>query len=1034
MTATLRDFRLCTLLATASIFPVSVFSGSALAASTTELTARYTFTIPSQSLSAALLTFSEQAKIQVMTASADLTGLTSPGISGEHAVGEALQALLQGSGLRFRVISANAVAVEPLQPRASAGDIDPILRGVPEILVTGSRVLNMDIRRDRDDPQPYTIFDQVQLEHSGAVSIEDFLKQRLTMNTQSTLLSQQTAAAFANNSSINLRGLGAAQTLILVDGRRQPSFPNFGNAAQADLNGIPLAAIERIEVLPTTASGIYGGSATGGVVNVILRRDYEGAEVNVRYEDSVRADAPNQRVDMAAGVNLFGGTTNVMMAGTYMEGDQPSYGDRNFWLRGRQRVLANSGNNYRALELVGDPVLGATPNIRSVTGENLVLDNGTPLGSPITHVPAGYVGLSSGDGGAALVGQAGTYNIQPAYSAQTVGGRNARMGQDPQLKSLALTVRQEITPNLRGFLQANASQSRQRFDLDAIIGQANTVYTVPAASPNNPFQQDIRVTAASVSELRRLQSETEQRSLVGGLIVKLPRSWMTALDYTWARAEFDYASQFASNLSGPRAAVNDGRMDLLRDTALYPLDFLPYLDSAAGSRGHFDVTLKAASWRVAGPLWALPGGDMQLTVLAEYREELLGTGNSSNFSGAGEFVRYFYPSRSQSIRSAYAELRLPWISARNSLPGVQSLELQLAVRRDDYTIRGSNATIIIPPSGEVSGIVRSTNEVASTDPTFALLYQPIRDVTLRASYGTGFLPPSVGQVVPGAPIVSPGLGTDPLRGGLPLGTVSYISGGNPDLTPEESQSWSAGIIVTPTIVPGLRLSLDYTKIKKSDIITTPTVETLVNYFPDRITRGANLPDDPAGWAGPIIAVDGTLINVAKARVEAFDLQADYEWDTAFGTFMPFVFASLQTEFVQQFLPNGVSVNNVNITSANPLKLKGNIGLNWRHGAWSAGWAARYFDSYVAGLTPTINRWQGNGGRVPSQIYHDVFATYRFADDSRVAVLADTDITLGIKNLFDKEPPFDANNTYNGYYSTFGDPRLASYWLGIKKRF
>lgn len=1021
------------MLATVSVFPVGAYTATAMAASAAELKTKYTFAIPSQSMAAALLTFSEQAKIQIMTASADLTGLTSPGVSGEHTVSDALQALLQGSGLKFRVISADAVAVEPSEPRA-ATTMSEIGKGVPEILVTGSRVLNMDIRRDRDDPQPYTIFDQTQIEHSGAASVEDFLKQRLTMNTQATLLSQQTAAAFANNSSINLRGLGASQTLILVDGRRQPSFPNFGNATQADLNGIPLAAIERIEVLPTTASGIYGGSATGGVVNVVLRRDYEGAEVNVRYEDSVRFDAPNQRVDLAAGFNLFGGKTNVMLAGSYLEGEQPKYGDRDFWLRGRQAILANSDNNYRALELLGDPVLGATPNIRSVTGENLVLDDGTPLGSAITHVPAGYTGVASGDGGAALVARAGTYNIRPSNSAQTIGGNLTQLGQDPQLKSLSLTVRQEITPSLQAFLQAHASKNIQRFDLDTVIGQSNTAFTIPAASANNPFQQDIRVTLPSNSDLRRLQSQTEGRGLAGGLIFKLPRNWVTSLDYTWARSEFEYASQFASNLAGPRAAVADGTLDVLRDTTLYPVDFLPYLDSAAGSRGHFDVTLEAASVRFAGPLWALPGGDMQLTMLAEYREELLGDGTSSNFSNAGNFTRYFYPSRSQSIRSAYAELRMPWISARNRLPGVESLELQLALRRDEYTIRGSTSTILIPPSGEISGITRNSNEVASTDPTLALLYQPLRDVTLRASYGTGFLPPSVGQVVPGAPVLAIPTGIDPLRGNTNVGAVLYTTGGNTNLRPEDSKSWSAGVIFTPHALPGLRVSLDYTKIEKSDNIATPTVDTLIAYFPERITRGANLPGDPAGWAGPITAIDATLINVAKAEVEAYDLQLDYEFQTAFGRFLPFVYGSYQTHFLQQFLPDGPVTEYVGVTSSNPLKLKGNVGLNWSHGAWSAGWTARYFDSYTAGLTATVNQWQGNGGRVSSQTYHDVFGTYRFGADAAATVLAGTDITLGIKNLFDKEPPFDANNIVNGYYSTFGDPRLASYWLGIKKRF
>jgi outer membrane receptor protein involved in Fe transport len=1039
--------RFCTVLAT-----LSVLLAVSATASASDLKTKYTFSIPSQSMAAALLTFSEQAKIQVMTASADLEGLQSPGVSGDHTVGEALQALLQGSGLKFRVISADAVAVEPAQPHApatpqsstdadgtDAGSANPTsansaAKGVPEILVSGSRVLNMDIRRDRDDPQPYTIFDQKQIEHSGAGSVEEFLKTRLTMDTQSTMQSQQTAGSFANNSSINLRGLGANQTLILVDGRRQPSFPNFGNPAQADLNGIPLAAIERIEVLPTTASGIYGGSATGGVVNVVLRRDYQGAEASVRYEDSVRSDAPTQRVDLAAGVNLFDGRTNVMVAGSYMEGEQPKYGDRDFWLRGRKAILANSGNNYRALEVIGDPVLGATTNIRSVSGKNLVLDNGTPLGSAITHVPAGYSGLASGDGGAALVAGAGTYNIQSPSGALVAGGAGTQLGQDPQLKSVSLTVRQKISPSVQGFLQASGSKSIQRFDLDAIIGQTNAGYTLAADAVNNPFQQDIRVTVPGTSTLRRLQSQTEGRSLAGGLIFKLPGRWVSGLDYTWARSKFGYESAINTTMNGPRAAVAAGTIDVLRDEALYPIDFTPYMDGGGGVGGHFDVTLKDTSVRVAGPLWSLPGGDMQLSLLAEYREELLGDGESSNGTNTGVFIRYFYPSRSQSVRSAYAELRMPLISARNSVPGVESLELQLAVRRDDYTIKGTNSSILIPPSGEITGIVRRTSEIDSTDPTLALLYSPVRDVAFRASFGTGFLPPSVGQVVPGSPVPAVGAGVDALRGNTLVGNALYTSGGNPNLRPEDSKSWSAGIIFTPHALANLRVSLDYTQIKKTDNIATPSVETLINYFPERVTRGPNLPTDPAGWAGPITAIDATLINVAKAEVDAYDLQADYAFDTAFGRFAPFAVASYQTHFLQQFLPNGVVVDNVGITSSNPLEWKGNLGLNWSYGAWSAGWTARYFSSYVAATTAVVNQLQGNGGRVPSQTYHDVFATYRFGAAAGPTFLDGTDITLGIRNLLDKEPPFDANSSYNGYYSTYGDPRLASYWLTVKKRF
>ncbi len=141
--------------------------------------------------------------------------------------------------------------------------------------MTGARLLNTDIRRSQDDPQPYVIFERAVIEQSGAVDINDFLKTRLTMSATGGTSAQTTNVAGAV-SGVNLRGLGENQTLILIDGRRAAKTSSGFSPGQPDLNGIPLAAIERIEVLPTTASAIYGGAATGGVVNVVLRRDYSG--------------------------------------------------------------------------------------------------------------------------------------------------------------------------------------------------------------------------------------------------------------------------------------------------------------------------------------------------------------------------------------------------------------------------------------------------------------------------------------------------------------------------------------------------------------------------------------------------------------------------------------------------------------------------------------------------------------------------------------------------------------------------------------
>ncbi|WP_340054746.1 TonB-dependent receptor plug domain-containing protein, partial [Pseudomonas sp. JAI120] len=147
-----------------------------------------------------------------------------------------------------------------------------------------------------------------------------FLRQRLTAATSGASASQL-GGRTGNASSINLRGLGADETLILVDGRRLAGFSVAGSLAQPDINGIPLSSVERIEVLPTSASGIYGGGATGGVINIILRRDYQGLEAKATYDGTFDGGGARKSIDLSGGFPLEGGKTRVMLSGAWSQSD-----------------------------------------------------------------------------------------------------------------------------------------------------------------------------------------------------------------------------------------------------------------------------------------------------------------------------------------------------------------------------------------------------------------------------------------------------------------------------------------------------------------------------------------------------------------------------------------------------------------------------------------------------------------------------------------------------------------------------------------
>ena len=1041
--------------------------------------------IPAQGLGPALQALAKDRNFQVVYVSEEVANVRTQGAVGEFTSEEALRQLLRGTRLSYRYLDEKTITILPTSTTSNPGTVptspdnapgsnssgDTQQEGkrsssagfrlaqvdqgqtsspstvkkqdeqaskkkpvqleemrvtLPEVLVIGSKSLNMDIERSVDDAQPYVIYERETIERSGAANVEEFLKQRLTMNAVADTPSQS-PGAFGNMSQINLRGLGTNQTLILIDGHRAASpvtTAGTGAPTQADLNGIPLAAIERIEVLSTTASGIYGGSATGGVVNIVLRHDYSGAEMKVTYGDTFSAHAATRRVDVSAGTNVENGKTNVMLAASWSDGDVLTVRDRDFVQRGRTTILAN---NAAFILDNNNPPLGSTPNIGSADGSPL-FGPGTPN---ITFVPVGY----AGNGGLApLQVNAGKYNLNLANTAQSGGGGKLGLTNAPTVESLNATIRRQFTPSLAVFLDLAASNNNSQF-LNS-TGFSGT-YFLPAAAPNNPFGKDVLVTVPLPQADSLFSVRNFERRLVGGAIQRLPHDWSIEADYTWDRSSFAYSNSAGFLTGDEGTAIANGALDVLRDVNAFPLNLTPYFSSPLKSSA-IKSTLKDATLRLAGPVASLPAGSLMVAALLEHRDELFGEAVVV-FPPFGGTV---YPDRSQSVDSVYAEARFPLVSTKNKLRGVEELELQLAARHDSYSVKGATNSIDL---GSTTPIVRPEDKLNSTDPTLGLRYQPVRDMTLRASYGTGFLPPNVAQLVTNLPPlnVPAGIATDPLRGNTPTGPFQLLIGGNPNANPEKSKSRSFGAILTPRWVSGLRLSVDYTRIEKTDNLIIPSVQDVINneaILPGRIVRGPVPAGDPFG-VGPITRVDRTILNIASAKVEAYDTALDYHRQTArVGTFDFFALATWQPHYQTQLAPSQPIVENAGVQGSSgavlfgiPVKLRANGGVTWGLRQWTLAWTARYFDSYVVSRNPTFVLNQGSQ-RVPSQVYHDLFAAYRFNRFASMSVLDNTEIQLAIKDVFNTKPPLDMGSNLGYFYSPFGDPRLASYSFSIKKSF
>ncbi|MBL8269624.1 MAG: TonB-dependent receptor plug domain-containing protein, partial [Steroidobacter sp.] len=519
----------------------------------------------------------------------------------------------------------------------------------------GSRMLNTDIKRTVDDPQPYVIFTRQAIEQSGAVDVNGFLKNRLTMNTTGGDAGQMGHVA-GQISTVNLRGLGSNQTLILIDGRRAARTTTGFSPGQVDLNTIPLAAIERIEVLPTTASAIYGGAATGGVVNVILRRDYQGFETSITYDNSFESDASNRRIDFAGGLNFFEGRTNVLLAGSFSDANHLQVKERDFLTEGRRKLLTNNPSFYDTIPI---PMAGATANIVSTNGQPLVLDDGTPLGAVYTSAPANYAGVAS-DGGAALVANAGQYNMgfNKAASYGMAAG-NASLVPAARIQMMSGSVRHEFTPKLNAFLEASHSENISHSHSSGLI-----YGTVPANAATNPFQQAITIVPSTDQANGLIESKSAYERFGAGLIYQLPGQWTVSADYTFTEAQISYrdAPYVLPTLA---AALTAGTLDLTRDLDAEGVDLSMYLGGPSPVGTPIKSTTKNPALRLSGPIGSLWGGAPQLSLLLEQQDVNYGTGRQITRGGTRAA---FFPERTQKIDSAYVELRVPLVSAANDVP------------------------------------------------------------------------------------------------------------------------------------------------------------------------------------------------------------------------------------------------------------------------------------------------------------------------------------------------------------------------------
>ncbi|MBO9713390.1 TonB-dependent receptor [Sphingomonas sp.] len=981
--------------------------------------------LPSTSLSSALAALARRFRVDLLVDQNLTRGRMSVAVRGRFSIDEALRRMLWGSGLGFRRTSDGVIVLyavptdEPDDPGA-----------VAEILVVGRRTQNADIRRTQNDIQPYRVLARREISDAHRDDVDGLLRSRETQNAQIASASQDPIGrSGSNQSEISLRGLGSAQTLILVDGRRLPGLPTLSTSfQQPDVNGIPLGAIERIETLPSTAGGIYGPGATGGVVNIVLRRDYHGAELKLASGITGRGDAGRLRLEGRIGFTSGDGRTDAMVFAGYSLGDALLAGDRVFLQDARARALSNSPSAYLARYPVGNGI-----NVFSASG-NLVLDpslGGASLGSTVTSLPL------SGGGAPALIANAG--KIVTTLPDDTSGARADLLAR-PTIYSGILNVRHRFGTSFEAFADLLYMRNEGR----SVARLVQLATPIDADAPGNPFGQPIILSYPLPGATERNRTVISTLRATGGVLVDVSHKWRASLDYSWAVASYDMRANLVRPSSDFSAALGSGQPGSGGLPALDPLGdpagFLTALPSSLVSTTislHRVNRASEAALRLAGPVARLPGGPLTVTLLGSLRREDVPSAPTRVSSPGLMFATAPAAGFGQSTRSGYAELRAPLLPSDARLAFLRGLEFQLAVRFDaQKTVVPANLNGASQADDGTTALRRNAAVY-----TAGLRFRPRPWMMLRASIATGRLPPSVDQVGFSSNTIGGydafGIG-DPKRSGRLIGTegdFTYLAGGSPALRSERARSLSVGIVLNPDARRAPRVSLDATHIDKHGEIST-VYSSNPGYFvahealyPGRIQRAPlTASDRAAGFAaGRIIGIDTRALNGGRTMVDALDLQVDWQLSTDIGTFSVGTKVTWEPGLRRRKAADLPLVNLVDFADG-PLAWRGSAGLGWANGPFSLGLFGQYFGSYrVANSTfnatarnPQVVAYQG-ASAIPAQTYLDFSASRRFVVGRGAGPVRSIEVSFGILNLFDHQPPIVANPDAQGY-STYGDPR------------
>jgi iron complex outermembrane receptor protein len=844
------------------------------------------------------------------------------------------RAICVGLGTGLLAASTMVWAQSPESDEADSDDPQE-QASLDRVEVTGSRIRRIDI----EGPNPVQVFDRDYIDASGAQTVADFLFQAQfagpgLFNENSTLSQFQGSAFFDS------RGLGANYTLILIDGKRLPTTP-LGGLQATDINQLPLAAIDRIEYLSDGASAIYGSDAIAGVINIITKREFNG--LSLRGQAGMADDGDGERMSSEIVGGASGDDWRALIAFDWYKQNDIDATDRPL----AESAIAPDGTDGRSPTglpgtfVVFDPQTGAFPEA--------IPQDGCPE-SRLRPTEFAATGFDCAFDFATL------YDIVPASRSY----------------NLLSKYQYDFSSRLTGTFQWRHSNTQVKVR----NGAAPAVFSL--GPEDNPTGEPAFFVRRFVDAGPRARDTTNTTN-----------SFLVQLDYTMGLHDLEVyalATEVENNQVGVSGqistrrveeAVVDGTFDPLQT---YDPQFFIDQGLAVGTQRQATGDQKTVGATLSGylpfdlgnrPVGYAVGGSWLDDAYFDISDGDAVDGDIAG--GAGSFG-----GGDRQTRSVYAEF---------NLTPIESLELSLAARHDDISNIAGEATF---------------RAAASFRPTDRLL--------LRAGYGTGFRAPSLGELFLGRSFgVVRAVDTtfcnqvrnDPsstpaeIDAACRTREIRSLSGGNPELGPETSASWSAGFAFEP--IDRLIFKADYWNIEVEDKVGSLSVQEILNNedrFPDLVNRVNGQLTSPDAF------VRSNLQNLTLEEGSGLDLSVLYSVDTDLGRFG----IDLRTHYLLEYLRQSSALQPLcdDAGTTSEPEWRSNLRLQWSRGDWESTVLVRHVGStedLVGGRangTCTI----AEGGRVRSVDAYtqvDLQTSYHLNGGTR--------LTLGIRNLFEEEPPF-----------------------------